>query len=410
MALTLHALTALRVMRAIRAGTVPGSFQRRCEIPSQTPTPPHSWTRKRVVEKLAFLGEVASFTEKRPLDLLVADKSARIRTKGVRCSYRMGSYPGGAFVDLGHDVAISGPELTFVELSRIMDPAVHLLLGMELCGRFSRDALDPRNGTVTYGIEPVTTVERLRNFAQEAHWIRGAEQALVTIDRIVENAWSPMEALIATLLALPANELGYDLWPIALNPRKELNEELARLSDVHSRVPDVMFRATNVGLNYDGEDHFKLRNIARTAVEADRHPEDSSYEQALEGALAEARSCIVADKRRDRDLMALGLVVFSVTKEDLEESGGFDRLIGQVIEAIEAEGVRDLSAQRRHLRNRSHAEARQELIWSLMPSRESAHAHKRLAKWQAILDRLEEYDITFTTENGEVRIVSLEQL
>ena len=85
-------------------------------------------------------------------------------------------------------------------------------------------------------------------------------------------------------------------------------------------------------------------------------------------------------------------------------------MIGQVIEAIEAEGVRDLSAQRRHLRNRSHAEARQELIWSLMPSRESAHAHKRLAKWQAILDRLEEYDITFTTENGEVRIVSLEQL
>lgn len=410
MGLTLHALTALRVIRSVRCGTVSGDLLRRCDMPSQASTPTRSWTRKRISQKLAFLGEMADFSETRPLDTLVADKAARIRTKGVRCSYRTATYPNGAFIALRKDVKIGGPELTFVELAGVMDPAVHLLLGMELCGCFSRNALDPRNGDVTYKLEPVTTVEHLRTFAQEAHWIRGARQALVTIDRIVENAWSPMEAIIATLIALPAEELGYDLWPIALNPRKQLGAEFARLSDVQSRVPDIMFRATNVGLNYDGEDHFKLLSIAQAAVDADRHPEDPKYGKALEDALAEARSHIVADKRRDRDLMTMGLTVFSATKEDLEERGGLDRLIGQVIEAIEAEGSRDLSAQRRMLKNQSRTEARQELIWSLMPGRRAIRAHKRLEGMRGVLDHIEEYEIRFTMEDGQVKIVSTEKL
>lgn len=410
MALTLHSLTALRVIRSIRCGTVSGNLLRRCDMPGQAPAPTHSWTRERISQKLAFLGEAASFSETRPLDTLVADKATRVRTKGVRCSYRTAAYPKGAFIDLGNDVAIGGPELTFVELAGVMDPAVHLLLGMELCGCFSRNALDPRNGDVAYQLKPVTTVERLRTFAQEVRWIRGARQALVTIDRIVENAWSPMEAIIATLIALPTEELGYDLWPIALNPRKELGAELAHLSDVQSRVPDIMFRATNVGLNYDGEDHFKLRGIAQAAVDADRHPEDPRYGKALEDTLAEARSRIVADKRRDRDLMTMGLTVFSATKEDLEERGGLDRLIGQAIEAIEAEGSRDLSAQRRMLKNQSRAKARQELIWSLMPGRRAIGAHKRLEGMRGMLDHIEEYEIRFVMEDGQAKVVSTEKL
>jgi hypothetical protein len=51
-----------------------------------------------------------------------------------------------------------------------------------------------------------------------------------------------------------------------------------------------------------------------------------------------------------------------------------------------------------------------ELIWSLMPGQRALGAHRRLEDARRTLDHLEEYDITFTMEDGEVKIVSLEQL
>lgn len=410
MQLTLNALTALRALRAIRSGRIAGNLRKRCDFRSPNPSPARSWTRGWLKTSLGQFGAVAGASEAHPLEVLVADKDSRMRTKGVRCTCRTGAYPAGSFVDLGGGVVISGPELLFVELTQVMDPAVHLLLGMELCGRFSRDPLDPRNGDVAYDVEPATTVERLRAFALEAHWIRGARRALPTIDRIVENAWSPMEALIAALIVLPVDELGYAMWPIALNPRKELGERLAQLSEATSRVPDIMFSGTNVGLNYDGEDHFRLSDIARTAVEADRNPGDASRSRELGQAMDDARAAIVADKRRDRDLMALGLTVFSVTKEDLEEEGGFDRLILQVIEAIEGEGSRNLEKQRRMLRNRSRATARQAFIQTLMPGSHSAEARARLEEKRDLLERTHECEITFEQVDGELRIVSMVDL
>ena len=407
MQLTLNAHTALRITRSIRNGTIRASFDKRCELVPPSPQPARRWSARFIDDQLSFLGGLASTKGPHQLDVLVSKSEQRLRVKGVKCLYRTGIYPEGSFVDLGKGIVMSGPELLFVELARTMDPVAHLLLGMELCGRFSRDAEQPQNGGITYDVRPVTNVERLRTFAQKAHWIRGAELALNTIDHIVENAWSPMEALLAARIVQEPDDLGYDLWPIDLNPRQELGEHLARLSDVESRVPDIMFRGTKVGLNYDGEDHFRLRSIARAAIEADRCPEDSSRSRELEDTLAEARRCIVADKRRDRDLMAMGLTVFSVTKEDLEEEGGLDRVMLQVIEAIEGEGKRDLSAQRQMLRNVSRAAARQELIWSLMPGQRSESARKRLENRKAELALTREFEFAFERDGGAIRVVSL---
>ena len=410
MRLTLNSLTALRITRAIRRGQLLLSLQRRCDFVVPDPSPAPRWTRGRLAEGLSFLGDAAGFSEKQPLDVLVADKNLRLRAKGVRCACRTGAYPEGAFVDLGGGVVMSGPELLFVELARVMDPAVHLLLGMELCGRYVRDPMRPRDGDIVYDVEPVTSVERLRAFARQAHWIRGAELALETVDRIVENAWSPMESLLAALIVLPMRDLGYDLWPIELNPRKELGERLSCLSDADSRLPDIMFKGTTVGLNYDGEDHFRLHEIARAAVEADRHPEDPARARELDEAISDARRRIVSDKRRDRDLIALGLSVFSVTKEDLEERGGLDRVMMQVIEAIESEGGRYLGAQRLSMRNVSRAVARQEFVWSLMPGPNSSKARRRLVELRKELSHTREFEVVFELDGGAQGTISFVEL
>ena len=410
MQLTLNSLSALRVIRMLRNRDVAGDFSRRCDQACVDPGPAMRWTQNGIRSGLSFLGDALQFSEQRPLDVLVPSKERRLRTKGIHCTYRSGTYPQGSFVDVGNGIVISGPELVFVELAQVMDPIVHLLLGMELCGRFSRSARDPRSGDIAYDVEPVTSIERLRDFAAQAHWIRGASLALKTIDRIVENAWSPMEALLAALTVLPVDELGYDLWPITLNPRKRLGERLERLSEVESRVPDIMFNGTSAGINYDGEDHFRLDEIVEAAVLADRNPGDARFSRQLEEAIADSRRCIVEDKRRDRDLLALGLSVFSATKEDIEQEGGLDRLMGQVIEAIEAEGVRDLSAQRRMLKNQSRAKARQLLVWSLIPGPHAASAQEKLAEQRERLERTHEFEIEFEMVDGDVKIISIEEL
>ena len=407
MNLTLNGLTALRVIRAIRGKALSGNLQRRCDLASPDPSPSARWTKNRLVKAVDHLRPTIDYPSHK-LDVLVGSSDQRLQTKGVRCTYRTREYPSQAFVDTGNGIVVSGPELVFVELARVMDPAVHLLLGMELCGRFSRSAINPRSGTVTYDIEPATSVERLRAFAREAHWIRGAEQALATIDEIVENAWSPTEALIAALITLPHDSLGYDLWPIILNSRKELGERLVMTSDVSSRVPDILVAGTNVGLNYDGKDHFRLEEIADAAVALDRDPGNVALARELERALHDARARIVADKRRDRDLMAMGYTIFSVTKEDLEEQGGFDRVMMQVIEAIEASGKRDLSELRRVMSQQDLARARQDFIWSLMPGARAIEARRRLEVWRRIESH--DFEIEFTMIDGKLRIISMREL
>ena len=190
MNLTLNGLTALRVIRAIRGKALPGSLQRRCDLASPDPSPSARWTKNRLVKAVDHLRPTIDYPSHK-LDVLVGSSDQRLQTKGIRCTYRTREYPSQAFVDTGNGIVVSGPELVFVELARVMDPAVHLLLGMELCGRFSRSAINPRSGTVTYDIEPATSVERLRAFVREAHWIRGAEQALATIDEIARMPGHP---------------------------------------------------------------------------------------------------------------------------------------------------------------------------------------------------------------------------
>ena len=371
MQLTLNSLSALHILRSIRTGEIGADLGKRCSCKAPDKGGRSRWSRKMLAAGLASVGAAGLLDGRRQLYVLVPQATQRLQLGFVHNTVCSEGLPENSFVDLGNGVATSCPELLFIELGRVMDPIVHLLLGIELCGCFSRSPIDPRNGSVRYGLEPATSVSKLRSYAQKARGIWGAERALETIDLIAENAWSPMEAVLAALLVLPTDQLGFDLGPIRLNPRKELGERLSRLSEASSRVPDIMFTGTDVGLNYDGEDHFRLSEIADAAVALDRDPGNFARQRELAQALAEARSRIVEDKRRDRDLMSLGLTVFSVTKEDLLEKGSIERVVGQVVEAIERTERRDLSAQRIILCHDRLVEARWKMIRALLPG--SAH-------------------------------------
>ena len=367
MSLTIGSVSALHALRAVRCGDLACDLAKRCNMIAPSPHPQRRWSKGQLSAQLSSVGLSELLARNRRVNVIVPTRDQRVQSRGVENTVYSCSLPENSFIELGNGIAMSCPELLFIELGNVMEPAIHLLAGMELCGCFSQSAQNPRTGDAVYGIEPVTSVSRIREYAERAKSVRGSSRAIEAIELIEGQAWSPMEALIAALAILPMDKLGLDLGRVRLNPRKELGERLSRLSSAASRVPDIMFMGTNVGINYDGEDHFRLDGIARAAVALDRDPGNADRAQELADAFAEARGRIVSDKRRDRDLMSLGLTVFPVAKEDLLEPGGFDRVMGQVVEAIERSEHRDLTAQRMALADGRLADARYALMRSLMP-------------------------------------------
>ena len=379
MQLALCGVTALRVLRAARQGRVS-----RRGIPHERTTllPPDPGPgRKRFTPGLLDNLRIGQWhlPLDRPLDVAVPDQRQRIQMKGVTCKVYSQPMLQEAFVSLGEGIQVSSPELLFVEMAQAM-PLINLvLLGCELCGSFGRDPLDPHDGDVVYWIDPVTSVEKLRSFVRSCKFVRGLARAEEALGYVMDNAWSPMEALVAVMAALPVCHGGYGLSPVVLNKRVSVSDHASR----ETRVPDLLFADGTTGLNYDGEDHLDLGKVVVAAQRLNSYAEERASEQQLSFALGEVRGKYVDDRRRDRELIASGYLVFSVTKEDLAEEGGLDRVMSLVLDAMERGGGMDVRMQRAAMRVRDLAKVRQDLLWSAMPGALGIQARQRIARRKA---------------------------
>ena len=339
------------------------------------PSPGRRWTRKLLESvDLDLPFQLAGKT----LNFAVPNSAARIRVSDSTWTVYEKGIPDRAFIRArcsteDCSLAISGPELLFAELAKVMHPVEHLMLGHELCGTFSRDPEDPYNGPVTYGLQPATSAERIRRFLAEAKCIHGIEMARTSAKYLNDNAWSPTESLIAALLRLPMDSLGYDFGELELNPRANPSAVLPGSAD--SRVPDIMIGGTSVGVNYDGAVHLDLDSIVNAARELEAHPQLQQAQQSLTNAVRSVRAKVVDDIRRNRELAADGLAVFPVVKEDLYEKGGFDQIVAHLITVIEQLGDRDLTEQKKILRMKRLADARWHMALSLLPGHHERNIH-----------------------------------
>lgn len=382
MRITFNKLTALHVLRAWRSsGRVLTTDRKGLET---SVVGPHKyWTRRRIDACLASVGVRLSDVRGKA-QVMVPRPGARIRSRTARNTVYVRGLPKDSTVELVDGVRIPCPELLFIEMGTIMSPAVQLLVGLELCGRFSRDACDPRDGRTVYGIKPVTTADKIRSYISQARDLAGLEQSSMVAEWLMDEAWSPQEALFNGLARMPLHQLGYELGELQLNPRFIARGELLSLVDKASRVPDSLVRGSNVGFNYDGSPHFG--EDATTTSGAD-FLDNTSF--------ASMRASVVADKRRDRDLLVQGLSILPVTKEDFYERGGIDHVMLQAMSLLEQTGQRDFSKQRRALRRPRLAEERQRLIWSLLPGRRGRELSRELARFAELDVTIEDYDITF---------------
>lgn len=353
MILTLDGMSALRALRVFRRArrTLPSG---RVDLPDPSPAPQRRWTRR--VLPLERLGLSEPPDETHPVQVLAtrAERRPRASFFSARvCS----NLPENSFVDLGGGLFVPCPELLFVWLAGTMSPEAHALLGYELCGTYVRDPADARLGETTYGVRPVTSVERILAYLERYGARNGVILTRHNLVAVRDNAWSPMEAIVALLMLLPPHEQGLGFGELALNVRHGTTEELVARGARTSRVPDIEIVGSRVGINYDGGSHLDLEKVARAIASGGD----------VEGALREVRAKHHDDVARTRELMAQGRVVLPVTVADLFAPGGFDAVMIEValaresLEGVSSQVVRALCEERRGARER------QLLLWSLLP-------------------------------------------
>ena len=216
MKLAVNGLAGLRVLRDVRRRD-PSALQRRIDPPAPDPAPRKRWTVGMLPLDALLLSEPP--TKKRPLDVVVPKPAQRLGAGFARNTvYGAGVRPG-SFVDVGNGLAIPSPELLFVDMVGRLRFPVLVLLGYELCGTFGRDPADPMMGTVAFGIEAATSVAKIREFLVACTYLPGKEDAYRALTYVADNAWSPMEAVLATMLTLPLTEGGYGMGELRLNVR-----------------------------------------------------------------------------------------------------------------------------------------------------------------------------------------------
>ena len=348
---------------------------KRIDLLPPDPSPGKRWTRN-LLEGID-LGLTFGFAGK-TIDFAVPDRSARVRVSDSTWTVYAKGVPSGSFIRTRCStkncvLAISSPELLFVELAKYMHPVEHLMLGHELCGTFSRDAEDPYNGPVTYGVQPATSVERIHRFLAEAKSIHGIDAARTSIEYLNDSAWSPTESLVAALLRLPMDSLGFDFGELELNKRVSPSAILPGAAE--SRVPDILIASTPVGVNYDGAVHLDLDSIVTAARELEANPELLQAQETLTKKVKAVRAKAVDDIRRNRELSAEGLAVFPVVKEDLYPKGGIDQIAAQLIATIEQLTDRDMTAQKAILQMKRLSDARWRMALSLLPGKHERSIH-----------------------------------
>lgn len=372
MQLTIVKSSALFVLRSLRAvHASPNRLARRTVPCDPNPAPRQRWTQSNLTISLGKARLTPSAD--RPLDVLVSAQGKRLGSRLACNTIRSMSTAPHGYIPIGNGLRISCPELLFIELANSLSPAEHLLLGFELCGRFSRDAEQPIDGDATLDIPPATSVDKLHRYMTQARDVDGLKNARRTLRLLSDNAWSPAEAVVATMMALPLKEFGYGLGPSDLNVRVPTPEHLSVAAQADSRVPDILLRGTSVGVNYDGTGHLELDAISQAALELGANLGSKKAQYELDRAMESVRAKAVDDVRRNRELSADGLHVVPIVKEDLYESGGLDRSMLQVTELLERYAHRDCREIRIALQSAFAAKKRHRLLLSMLPGNRTVH-------------------------------------
>lgn len=284
---------------------------------------------------LGCMGDILHYT--------LVNPAKRGKRSGVTVHSCQCGFPDRSVVRLSNGLLVCSPELTFVQMGRVLAPIELACFGMALCGIFG---IDYRRSHALHGAsassgvleglparQALTTKVNLRRFVKENGNIAGSKNAWLALRFMLDRSRSPMESITALVLAAPPATGGYGLPSPLLNCRIDLPSWL------HGAMGD---RGTRFGgSNPYAEADFKFSFQGRTVL-LDYHGEWSHSGEAN----------IHHDSLKANMLEQLGYPYLTITKKQVQDLHLLDKLVGQIQSTLGIRfrtKVRDLEQKRRIL-------------------------------------------------------------
>lgn len=238
------------------------------------------------------------------LRFLASRKQRGLSTRGKTFRYLSSSVPSGSFFKLvvsqaealrfGLPPALSlhilSPEMIFAlaarDIKRICgDGAIAralfahnmVLLAQELCGNYGYDPLTAT--AVTYGLDPLTSVEKIRRAFERYKYMHARKAALSVLKYCQGGLASPFEGLVAGALMLPSRLGGICFPKLDVNKTRVLRRTKTLTPEHQTITPDLSSRTLKLVIECNGrefhnnEDAFRedQRRIRDYASKLERH-------------------------------------------------------------------------------------------------------------------------------------------
>lgn len=289
-AATPHAATGLRAIRAALAQSLSHA-----QKPLQALQIPHAPQAIRIAPDLENTQSFRFLVSRQQRGLSTRNKSFRFVSPSV---------PSGSFFKLvvsqaealrfGLPPALSlhilSPEMIFAlaarDIKRIYgDGAIAralfahnmVLLAQELCGNYGYDPLTAT--AVTYGLDPLTSVEKIRCALERYKYMHARKAALSVLKYCQGGLASPFEGLVAGALMLPSRLGGICFPKLDVNKTRVLRRTKTLTPEHQTITPDLSSRTLKLVIECNGrefhnnEDAFRedQRRIRDYASKLERH-------------------------------------------------------------------------------------------------------------------------------------------
>ena len=194
--------------------------------------------------------DVRSFGIRRdPIHVLVSRSAREIQSSGVKTHhFGLAVMPGGLLLELSPGVYAAGPELCFIQMARKSSLVGAVVLGCELCGRYSHFS-EMVSGY--YERPPLTSVEKIGEAVSALPGLYGVSRAREALRWVRDGARSPMETVLVAELFLPGRHKGLAFVSPELNYEVRLDDAAAAITGTKGCAIDVAWPGVRRGVEYD---------------------------------------------------------------------------------------------------------------------------------------------------------------
>ena len=185
-----------------------------------------------------------------PVHVLVAHEAVRLKASGTTSHiFGLDAMPAGLLLELAQGVYSAGPELCFVQMARMTSLVGAVVLGFELCGRYSHFS-EMVSGY--YERPPLTSTARIEEAIESLDGLYGLGKAREALRWVRDGARSPMETVLACELCLPGRYQGLAFARPELNYEVPLDNAASAITGTRTCAIDIAWPGARRGAEYDG--------------------------------------------------------------------------------------------------------------------------------------------------------------